>query len=378
MIFLNNFSKRNKKGISFIANTVKSNRFYLFLIIPFILLGIPASFFMRLPLFFVGLIILINERTINSLYVFLILLIIELLNRYTAKQISSNNEAFGLSNYLNELDSNNIKFQKVSEDKVFSKEQLEFISLYRTDNSHTFGYIFELITPENVVYSQNKGFTIPNIMKNNYKTITYSCAFLRKKHDKLEQIDKFILFHEIGHLIDFASKQRNIKLSSQLSILSIILLFIFNLSLHPFFYLFLVLLVYLFFSKTEKIEDREELFCDIFALKLLELESDFDKKKFIKQTKLVLPIERQDNFAKFIANETMTDLSSIPLLKNNKLDILVTIILTYTLLNAKLSFNFVLLFPLIAVFVVGNLLWLRNNKWFERIRTSILKNCINV
>ncbi len=253
-----------------------------------------SFFYTLLPLVYIQFLILLFNLSCTNFICLILIILLEFLINGTSNNKILIKELNEFNNYIIQLEDKNIKAEEVDLFKLFNIKQINYL-LGSDILSNKNIKIFRLIPPKGLEIGQFKGFTLDTvyqIIEKQEKACPH--IFIREYINDLTIIQKFFVFHEIGH-----SNKRSLYFNHTISdyhiqnglYLVFLAMFIYCFDSIMSVILFLPCLIYLFWQfKTSYLNEyNEEVFCDAFAFELLSKDTGFDFSKLYARLKIVLP-----------------------------------------------------------------------------------------
>jgi hypothetical protein len=236
-------------------------------------------------------------------------------SRYHGIRLNGMTERKELNNYLDELEERQVNVKEIQFEKILNSKQIEFLKNQQGFYlRHTFRPRIFTLSSSKIIFDQHKGFSLPDqfnldtankasikdLVANNKLILdrlsdNQSMVFLGKKIENISDIDKFMLFHELGHTTMFCTHIINMRLNFLLNCSGLLMFsfFCFDFMNTESVILFntVSILIVLFISQPLfllKIGDMEETYCDYIAIELMKLGDEFDENILTRRIKILV------------------------------------------------------------------------------------------
>jgi len=217
---------------------------------------------------------LITNPSLKSFTLFLIAVFIEIQISLNVKYIQVYRESKELDAYLMDLMRAEIKLMQYIKTSWLNSKQKSlynyFFGAYFEEQA--LGKMYVLVPPSGLYVSQFKGFTIPDFLRNTFDASEdriYSMIFTPFRLDRATDLQKFLLYHELGHLTQFAiDLHKRIAKHFYAYLILFVLLLTFMIQEFGVWLIFLIPLAILGLKIGRKntIEENEETICDKIGL----------------------------------------------------------------------------------------------------------------
>lgn len=345
----------------------KEDRGWFWLIFIIIFPLYLTYFFSQIPLVFIQIVVLIFSFTKTNLFALILIAIIQFFLYSIVNNSRNLFESKEFINYTKELSSNNIGVEEYNLLSLFNQKQIDFLTIFRTfnDGNTPLGSVFRLIPPKGLEVGQLKGFTLPFVnyfKKANRKTkdeiTTKSCLFVRSHPSELTLTEKFLLYHEVGHLSKHAHNIHFLPIYNHASSLILIFIAIFLYEFNSWWQVFLFIPAFLFLfgqPRPDYREDKEEKLCDAFSIELLQRENGINFEKLFRVLRFILPPERLSNIQEYYeSNKSETGNTLYDYVESsgkNSFEIFVVILMIFALKDVSLE-SFIVLYILIGILFI--------------------------